>query len=163
MTHAVTLRIAGGIALAGCMVSMSALAADEDMLDLRLGRLDLSGSGSTLAQVEYRSKASWAGLHPQVGLFATDKNALYLYGGLAYPVQITDHWSLTPSASIGYYDNGQDIDLGHDVEFYTRLDISFRISDALEFAIGIAHISNADRGEHNPGAEAAYLGFAFKP
>ncbi|MCB1801131.1 MAG: acyloxyacyl hydrolase [Gammaproteobacteria bacterium] len=160
MTHAVKLSIASGIVLAGCMNSMLALAA-EDMLDLRVGRLDLSGPGSTMAQVEYRSGVDWAGLRPQLGLFTTNKNAVHLYAGLAYPLRVTNRWSLTPSASIGYYDNGNDIDLGHDIEFYTRLDVSYRINDAVQFAVGIAHISNADLGEHNPGAEAAYLGFTF--
>lgn len=158
MARTVTLRMTGIIALAGCMSSTSAPAA-EGVLDLQAGRLDLSGRGSAMVQVEYRAKADLAGLQPQLGMLATDKNAVYLYAGLAYPVRISDHWSLTPSASIGYYDNGDDIDLGHDLEFYTRLDLSYRINDAMQLTVGIAHISNADLGEHNPGAEAAYLGF----
>lgn len=72
---------------------------------------------------------------------------------------IFDKWSLNPSLSAGYYNNGADKDLGYDVEFYSQLRLDYKLASNAQIGLGIGHISNADIGEKNPGAETVYLSY----
>ena len=138
------------------------LSAEEGELFLALGGFNVGKSDSTaMAQVEYRFAADWYGIRPQAGFFVTEDSASYWYGGVAYPWSINDNWSLTPSLAAGYYNNGADKDLGYDVEFYSQLLLEYRLDNNAQIGLGVGHISNADIGDFNPGAETAYLSYRF--
>ncbi len=148
------------LCLAYCLFSAVAHAQDGD-ITLAAGAFDYRHTGSAMLQVEYRPGMDWSGFRPQLGAFATSDSAAYLYAGIGYPLSITDRWTLQPSISAGFYHDGADIDLGYDLEFYSQLRLAYRLSDTTQLGLGIAHISNASLGDHNPGAQLAYLSFSF--
>jgi hypothetical protein len=137
------------------------LHAEAGELTMALGSFDVSKSGSAMGQLEYRFSTDWSGFRPQAGLFVTVDSASYFYAGMGYPFAINDNWSVIPSISAGYYNNGADKDLGYDVEFYSQLRLEYRLAGNARVGLGIAHISNANIGDSNPGAETAYLSYSI--
>lgn len=137
------------------------LYAEEANLTLALGNFDFGKSGTAMGQLEYRFSTDWSGFRPQAGLFFTTDSATYLYGGIGYPVAINDSWSVMPSISAGYYNNGADKDLGYDVEFYSQLRLEYMLASKARIGLGIGHISNASIGDTNSGAETVYLSYSI--
>ncbi len=142
-------------------LSTTHVCAEDSHLNLALGGFDVSHSSSVLGQIEYVFAAQWAGFKPHVGLFFSSDSAGYVYGGVGYPFEINDTWSITPSLSAGYYNQGADVDLGYDVEFYSQLKLEYQLNNKAKIGLGIGHISNADLDDKNPGAETAYLSYSF--
>jgi lipid A 3-O-deacylase len=142
------------------LISIQVHAKDAD-LTMALGIFDIGISGTAMGQLEYRFSTDWSGFRPQAGLLVTSDSASYLYAGIGYPYSINDIWSVTPSISAGYYDNGADTDLGCDLEFYSQLVLEYKLSSNAKVGLGIGHISNADIGDFNPGAEVAYLSYSI--
>lgn len=114
-----------------------------------------------MGQIEYVFATQWGGFEPHMGLFFTSDSAAYAYGGVGYPFEINEKWSITPSISAGYYNQGADTDLGYDFELYSQLKIEYQLEDSTKIGLGFGHISNAELGDHNPGAEMAYLGYSI--
>lgn len=137
------------------------LYAEEANLTLALGGFDIGKSATAMGQLEYRFSTGWSGFRPQAGFFVTADSATYLYGGIGYPFAINDNWSVIPSISAGYYNNGADKDLGYDVEFYSQLRLEYRLAGNARIGLGIGHISNANIVDKNPGAETAYLSYSI--
>ncbi len=128
---------------------------------MALGGFDISDSGSALAQVEYRFNTDWSGFRPRAGLFVAEDSVAYVYGGVGYPFAINEQWSLTPSVSAGYYNQGAGKDLGFELEFYSQLRLEYQLSSDAKVGLGIGHISNASIGDRNPGAETLYLSYSI--
>ena len=137
---------------------INAVAAD---LTLAPGSFDIGKSGNAMGQVEYRFSTDWSGFRPQVGLFFTADSEAYVYTGIGYPFAFHEKWSLTPSLSAGYYNEGAGKDLGCDLEFYSQLRLEYQLSSDARVGVGIGHISNASIGDTNPGAETAYLSYTI--
>lgn len=83
-------------------------------------------------------------------------------GGVGYSFSINNKWSLTPSLSAGYYNDGADTDLGYDVEFYTQLHLQYKLENDAKLGLGFGHISNLDLGDRNPGAETMYMSYSIR-
>jgi lipid A 3-O-deacylase len=137
------------------------LYAEEAELNMALGSFDIGNSGTAMGQAEYRFSTSWSGFRPHAGLFFTADSGAYLYAGVGYPFFINEEWSLTPSLSAGYYNQGAGKDLGYDVEFYSQLRLEYRLASSTKVGLGIGHISNASIGDRNPGAETVYLSYSI--
>lgn len=135
--------------------------AEESRLNFALGGFDISHSGTAMGQIEYAFATDWSGFKPHVGLFASADSAAYLYAGVGYQFDINNKWSLTPSISAGYYNQGADVDLGNDAEFYSQLRLEYKLENDAKIGLGIGHISNLDIGDHNPGSETAYLSYSI--
>ena len=65
----------------------------------------------------------------------------------------------TPSIGFGYYDNGSGKDLGNDLQFRTTLEFSYKLKNQNRIGLSIGHISNANLGDKNPGAEIISLSY----
>lgn len=137
------------------------LCAQESHLNFALGSFDVRNSGTAMGQIEYVFAADWSGFRPHAGLFFSTDSAAYVYGGIGHPFDINNKWSITPSLSVGYYNQGADKDLGYDVEFYTQLKLEYQLEKEAKIGVGVGHISNLDLGDHNPGAETAYLSYSI--
>jgi lipid A 3-O-deacylase len=129
-------------------------------LTVGLGAFDVSNSADAMMQAEYDPGVDWAGFRPQLGLFVTQRSSAYLFAGLGYPFQFAERWSLLPSVSAGYYHRGAGKDLGHDLEFYSQLRLSYALSANSAVGVAFAHISNAGLGDENPGANTAYVSYS---
>jgi hypothetical protein len=114
------------------------------------------GSGATgLALSEYRfGDVLWI-VAPFIGVMGTGKGAFYGYGGLGFDINIFDKWVMTPTAAVGYFENGTGIDLGAHTEFRTGAEFAYRFDNLMRIGAGFYHISNAGIGKQNPGVELA--------
>lgn len=114
------------------------------------------GSGATgLALSEYRfGDVLWI-VAPFIGVMGTGKGAFYGYGGFGFDINIFNKWIITPTAAVGYFENGTGIDLGAHTEFRTGAEFAYRFDNLMRIGAGFYHMSNAGIGKKNPGVELA--------
>ncbi|WP_041795044.1 acyloxyacyl hydrolase [Pararhodospirillum photometricum] len=112
---------------------------------------------SALARFEYRPSYYLWITHPIAGIEVTSKGATYLYGGFMADVRFGKHFIVSPSAAVGWYNQGDDREMGSPLEFRTGLEAAWRFDDGLRVGAAFHHLSNADLGESNPGVEEATL------
>ncbi|GEO83027.1 acyloxyacyl hydrolase [Pararhodospirillum oryzae] len=110
-----------------------------------------------LFRFEYRpSYYAWIA-HPLAGIEVTSRGSTYLYGGLMADVRFGQHLIVSPSAALGWYQQGDGRDLGLPLEFRTGLEAAWRFDDGLRIGAAFHHLSNAELGDSNPGVEEATL------
>ena len=105
-------------------------------------------------------------LKPFAGIELTSDSAFYLISGIYLEDNIGDlmagkdnNWSFTPSFGVGYYDDGNGKKLGNKVEFRTTLELSYQLVNKDRIGISFGHISNANIGNKNPGAEIISISY----
>ena len=105
-------------------------------------------------------------LKPFVGVESTTDSALYLLGGIYLEDNLgklligeKNKWNFTPSFGLGYYDDGNGKKLGNKIEFRTTLEISYQLNNDDRIGFSLGHISNANIGNKNPGAEILSLSY----
>ena len=62
--------------------------------------------------------------------------------------------NLTPSFTPGYYNSGNGKHLGHELEFKTEVQLSLELPKESQLGFSYNHLSNANLGEKNPGANS---------
>ena len=115
---------------------------------------------STVFSFEYFAKRNiFKILKPFIGYNHTTDDASYSYFGLSADLFFGDCkcYIVTPTLAAGWYINGDEIRLGHKVEFRSGGDIYYRFKNNVRIGVGFYHISNAGLGDSNPGAEQAIL------
>ena len=140
----------------------------ENKLNIYSGVFDHSDDGKRagLIGIEYMNlssiKDSFVGnIYPVSGVMITDDEAVYVYTGYQMN-QKSDYLTISPSFAVGYYDEGDGKDLGHEIEFKTQIQLLFEISSNSELGFSYNHISNASLGDKNPGANSYMFNFAKK-
>ena len=111
---------------------------------------------SVAYNIEYFSKKKAFGfIKPFLGFLGTTENAFYGYFGLSTDLYFFDCkcFLLSPSLAVGAYEDGDQIRLGHTLEFRSGGDITYRFKNNVRVGVGIFHISNAGLGYRNPGSE----------
>ena len=105
-------------------------------------------------------------LKPFTGIEITTDSAYYLISGIYLEDNLGDliigeenNWNFTPSFGVGYYDDGNGKKLGNKIEFRTTLEISYQLKNSNRIGISFGHISNANIGKKNPGAEIISLSY----
>ena len=105
-------------------------------------------------------------LKPFAGIEITSDSAFYLISGIYLEDNIGDlvtgndnNWNVTPSFGVGYYDDGNGKKLGNKVEFRTTLEFSYQLVNKDRIGISFGHISNANIGNKNPGAEIISISY----
>ena len=88
----------------------------------------------------------------------TADSATYLYTGVQAEYEI-GKLNLTPSFSPGYYATGDGKDLGSPLEFKSELQISLDLLPGTKLGYSQSHLSNADLGNTNPGADSYMFNF----
>lgn len=108
--------------------------------------------------LEYRSdKELW--------IFKPFAHAAYVTNGMSFvgagvliDLQVGDNWIIQPSfAPTWWRGKSDELDLGHALEFRSRLEIAYRFRDKSRLGISISHSSNASLGDTNPGTESVML------
>ena len=140
----------------------------ENKLNIYSGVFDHSDDGKRagLIGIEYMNlssiKDSFVGnIYPVSGVMITDDEAVYVYTGYQMN-QKSDYLTISPSFAVGYYDEGDGKDLGHEIEFKTQIQLLFEISSNSELGFSYNHISNASLGDKNPGANSYMFNFLKK-
>ena len=105
-------------------------------------------------------------LKPFTGVELTSDSAFYLITGIYLEDNVGDllkgkdnNWNFTPSFGVGYYDDGNGKKLGNKIEFRTTLEFSYQLLNKDRIGISFGHISNANIGNKNPGAEIISLSY----
>ncbi len=98
------------------------------------------------------------------GVFAggmyTTKNAYMGYAGVTYDLRVTDNILILPDAAVGFYQHGDDKNLGNTAEFRTGLGVAYEFDSGWRLGADFHHISNAGLSKRNPGVEIAALTLA---
>ena len=105
-------------------------------------------------------------LKPFLGLEVTSDNAFYFLTGIYLEDNLgemftgnNNNYVFTPSFGFGYYDDGNGKKLGNELQFRTSLEISYILKDNNRIGLSLSHISNANLGNKNPGAEIISLSY----
>jgi len=136
--------------------ALSANAQDQPRLNLSLGKIGVSDSlnQDNYGALEYLFTAKTAlRLTPALGLSGAEDGSFYAYTDLKRHFRLSRHWILTPSLGAGLYDGGDEVDLGHVVEFKSGLELSYEFDTGPRLGLGFSHISNAGLSNNNPGTE----------
>ena len=105
-------------------------------------------------------------LKPFSGIEITSASAFYLISGIYLEDNIGElvtgkdnNWNFTPSFGFGYYEDGNGKKLGNKVQFRTTLEFSYQLANKDRIGISFGHISNANIGNKNPGAEIISISY----
>lgn len=105
--------------------------------------------------VQLRGRTDWFwGLGPIVGVAATDEEAFWIYAGTRRPFALGEHWLATPSFAVSYYEEGDGKDLGHELEFRSGIELSYRFDGGSTLGLEYYHLSNASISDTNPGSNS---------
>ena len=106
-------------------------------------------------------------LKPFVGIELTSDSASYFITGIYLEDNVGQLFKgeesnivFTPSFGAGYYDDGDGKKLGNKLEFRTTIEISYQLKNKNRIGVSLGHISNANIGNKNPGAET--ISFSYQ-
>ena len=111
---------------------------------------------SPAGTVEYRFGRKLFFIGPSYGLLANTDKALMGYVG-AYLDASYGNLYLTPQLAIGGYKEGDSRNLGGIFQFRASGDLTWRFENGLRVGLRLAHVSNANTSDPNPGEEELYL------
>ena len=144
-------------------IPVSAAADDPPFLTFAVGAFDLVQDNDQAAELraEYRhDKKIWI-FKPFIGVMGTTDSVIYGYGGFLLDLFFGKRVVLTPSLAAGYYDKGDGLDLGHELEFRSSLELSYRFEDRTRLGVSFYHLSNASIGDNNPGTEVLSIVYSL--
>jgi hypothetical protein len=156
------------VAVALLAVSTVPARAGVDSLSLWAGSFDVLSSGSSTeigAELRFDSFAKgerpvrWS-LRPAIGVMGTSDDAKYAHAGFRLDLQLSgafDRVILTPQVAAGYYDRGDDKNLGGNLHFRSGIEAAVRLTDRQSLGALFYHLSNAGIDERNPGGESLVL------
>jgi lipid A 3-O-deacylase len=110
-------------------------------------------------KIELRVGRKFAFVGPAVGIFITNEGFSYGYAGIYADLRY-GRFILTPLVAAGVCHEGDGIDLGGPLEFRESLEIAYRVDERWLVGLSIAHISNGQVYEHNPGQNDLLLTIA---
>lgn len=142
--------------------SRTVSARDSDLLSVGAGAFDvLKADTSAEYRLEYWSgyELLWI-IKPFVGVMGTTDEAIYGYGGILMDIELGS-FVVTPSLAVGYYEDGDGPDLGHEVEFRTGIEVAYRFDNDMRLGVAFYHMSNASIGDDNPGIEIVEAVFSI--
>ena len=152
------------LAICGLLgVPASAAADDPPFLTFAVGAFDLVQNNDQAAEfrAEYRHKKKFWVFKPFIGVMGTSDSAVYGYSGFLLDLFFGKRVVLTPSLAAGYYDKGDGLDLGHELEFRSSLELSYRFEDRTRLGVSFYHLSNASIGDNNPGTEVLSIVYSL--
>ncbi|RCK47027.1 deacylase [Thalassospira profundimaris] len=100
-------------------------------------------------------------LRPIAGVMVTSDKAVHGYGGVMADILWGDHFATSLYTSVGAFHDGDGEDLGHWIEFRSGIELAYRFDNQSRVGLGFAHISNANLGDENPGAEVLSLTYTI--
>lgn len=111
-------------------------------------------------EVQFRPFGAWQ-LIPAIGVAAAQNDAHFVYFDLKRDFSIQGPWNVTPSFGVGLFDDGEDVELGNDLEFRSGIELSYRFSGRSRIGVALFHLSNGGLSDQNPGTEVLVLSFSI--
>jgi hypothetical protein len=107
------------------------------------------GNGS----LAYRLHETWRGLYPAVSI-GVASHARFAAFAVGHDFDLTSRLRISLSSGPGLYERGKLApDLGSRLQFLSSIELSTRLRRGRRFAVALAHMSNANLGQANPGTE----------
>jgi len=133
---------------------------DVPMLNMTAGQMgiadDVDDPQSFGIEFRMRSFSRWK-LIPAVGYARALNDANFVYSDLRYDYWLNDKWILIPSFGLGTFDDSDEIDLGHKLQFRSGIELAKRFHKDFRIGVALFHLSNAGLSEKNPGTEILVL------
>ncbi len=95
------------------------------------------------------------------GSFACTNREFYLSGGILQDFYLLENLVLTPKFGLGIYMNNNGYDLGSPLEFCPTIQLSYEMDNKSRIGLRFVHVSNAELGDVNPGANAVSIIYSF--
>lgn len=112
--------------------------------------------------LEYRHAPLLLNLSPMVGYSkAAGGGASLVYLGANYPLDLGEHWRLSPSFGVGYFDGGGGLELGGELQFRSGLELNRRLDEHWRVGAALTHVSNGNLYDFNPGTEALIVSLHY--
>lgn len=89
--------------------------------------------------------------------FACTDREFYLSGGILQDFYLMENVVLTPKFGLGIYTHNDGYDLGSPLEFSPAIQISYELDDRSRIGLRFVHVSNANLGKENSGANAVSI------
>ena len=98
-----------------------------------------------------------------IGLFTLSTERTYYVGvGGLREFTLEKEWSWGLSFLVGaYHTIDDDIELGHELEFYSRVTLGYQVDRNTGVRVELGHISNADIADRNPGTELLTVNWVY--
>ncbi|MCW8870363.1 MAG: acyloxyacyl hydrolase [Proteobacteria bacterium] len=117
---------------------------------------------NTVYGLEYRlPKFSQWGLVPAFGYLNSQNGAEYTYADIKYTFGLSEHWGLLISTGVGFFDDGDFLDLGHTIEFRSGLEVFYQFKNLQRIGLSGHHFSNSSLSDRNPGTESITLAYTI--
>ncbi len=168
--RAMSFKIAAVAALAalalivGIFASPPVRADDPAFLSFSAGWFDFNRQKDQGAEfgLEYRSDKKFWVFKPFATIAGVTNGMTFVGGGVLIDFYLGRRWVVTPSfAPTWWRGKTSDLDLGHGLEFRSRLEIAYRFDDRSRLGLGISHSSNAGLGDSNPGTESLMVHYSI--
>lgn len=98
-----------------------------------------------------------------LGVMATSRGTLYVYGGFRYDRPLGKSWWLSPQWATGLYYRDGGRELGGPLEFRSGIELSRRLGERSRLGLLLYHLSNARLYGFNPGGESLVLTYTARP
>lgn len=115
-----------------------------------------------MAFVRYHFGWDWHGIRLWTEGTVVEGGAFWLGGGLRYDIPLGDDWRIGLAAGPGYFRESDELDLGHELEFYSSIELARSLGKSSGFVAGLGHLSNGGLGDYNPGATTFRLSFRWR-
>jgi lipid A 3-O-deacylase len=136
---------------------------DPAFLTVGVGAFDFNRKKEKGAEfrAEYRSdKKLWV-FKPFAAAAYTSTSQGFVGAGVLVDVYFGRRFVMTPSFAPHFYWGGnKKLDLGHEVEFRSQLELAYRFDNRSRLGLAISHYSNASLADKNPGTETATVYFS---
>jgi hypothetical protein len=134
---------------------------EADLLMLGLGAFDpFDNYSAPAATLEYRLGRKLFFVGPAIGGMANTDGGAFGYFGLYFDLSAGPVY-FTGQLATGAYHQGDGRDLGGTFQFRQSIDLAYRFVNGHRLGARVAHISNADIHDRNPGEEEYYLTYAI--
>jgi lipid A 3-O-deacylase len=150
--------------IAGALSAQPARADDPAFLTLTAGWFDLNRQKDQGAEfgIEYRSDKKFWWFKPFATLAGVSNGMTFLGAGVLIDFYFGRRWVVTPSfAPTWWRGKTSDLDLGHALEFRSRLEVAYRFDDRSRLGVAFSHSSNAGLGDSNPGTESLMVHYSI--
>jgi hypothetical protein len=157
------LRRSGAAALSAALLlgGTQAHAADRAFLAFGAGVFDVNDDEKSAEfHVEIRTDYDLWIFNPIAGMIVNTDLGAYGYAGFQTDIYFGRRIALTPSLAVGWYERGDSKDLGHNVEFRSAVELSWRFDSRSRLGLQFYHLSNAGLDDKNPGTEVLAITWA---
>ena len=128
-----------------------------------LGAIDVYDSATTATEgrIEWRGVFPFAALSPLAGVMATGDGGVYGFAGLYLDFEFFQRIVITPSAAVGWYDEGRVRNLGHSLEFRAQIEVACTLEGDARLGLVFGHMSNGGLSDNNTGGESILLSYSL--